>query len=103
RMPDGFDASPCRKIESAVGPSPDPVSTTLSGLAVPADSRSAPVLDGCEFAQPRPAAPKLEHGQAVASVPSPGQKGVPGAGGTSGIERLWVTVTLPGQSVKRSS
>ena len=70
---------------------------------VPDATRSAPGLPGREFAQPRPAAPKFEHGQNVASDPSPKQNGVPGIGGSSTMQRLSVTVTLPGQSVKRSS
>jgi len=70
---------------------------------VPVDSSSAPWFPDPELAQPRPADPKFEHGHRVESEPSPGQKGVPGGGGSNGRQRLSVTVTFPGPSVKRSS
>src|SRR5262245_46891658 len=60
-------------MHGATGRSSDAVRTTWSGLVAPAPTSRAPALPGCEFAQPRPATPKFEHGQGVASEPSPKQ------------------------------
>src|SRR4249920_3139717 len=69
---------PCSTIESAAGSSPDEISTTVSGVVVPVAWSHAPMLPGCDVAQPRPATPKLPHGHAPATRPSPEQYGVPG-------------------------
>src|SRR6187402_839640 len=58
----------------ALGSSPDDVSTTVSGLVVPAAAMRAPPV-AAEFSQPFPGSPELLQGQFDAS-PSPKQNGV---------------------------
>src|SRR5690242_13848831 len=72
-MPLGFCWSPCRKMQLTLGSMSLAVSTTVSGLQVPVTVSNAPEDERLELRQPRPSAPLLAHGQAVASEPSPAQ------------------------------
>src|SRR6187549_911413 len=67
---------PCSRMLELFGNSPELVSTSVSGVVVPAALSRAPETF-CEFAQPRPAAPVLLHGQAAGPLPSPKQNGKP--------------------------
>src|SRR5829696_1683181 len=97
-------ALPWRKIESAIGVSPEEVSTTVSGLVEPLAASTAPPVP-TELLQPLPGAPVFAHGQAVASVPSPKQKAVipPPPTSTTPWTELWNPVGSSGRSFQRPS
>src|SRR5438876_498303 len=77
---------PCRKMLSAVGSSPEEISTTLSGLVCPEAASTAPPVVP-EFSQPWPAAPLLPHGHGEA-VPSPKQNAWPTDGDRRSCPRI---------------
>ncbi len=78
-MPPEEKPGPWRKIESALGSSPEVTRTTESGLVSPAVESTEPPV-AAELLQPCPVAPVLPHGQAVVVDPSPKQNAGPGTG-----------------------